>query len=159
MTEKEIQCVIGHGMGLANIVIPNTLLVAPGGMYEADLLYITKNNYLYEIEIKVTYQDFWNDFKKRLYHSSPKVRGLYYAMPEELYMQHTDILAHIEQIRPHPGLILCHAKGYSIQKRCQVRRNVSSLSRQEKDNFMRLGCMAWWSRDYARYRHTLQKEM
>lgn len=35
------------------------------GCYEADFLYITNNNYLYEVEVKISISDFRADQKKR----------------------------------------------------------------------------------------------
>lgn len=53
-----------------NIVIPN---VDWGFLnHEADLLILTKANYLVEIEIKRSWIDFMADFKKKHTHNDPK---------------------------------------------------------------------------------------
>lgn len=110
MTENEMQIIIGKHFGIKNICIPNVLMIGeykkemlpeikkleawqkPSKMYEADIVYITKSNYLVEVEIKVDINDFRNDFKKKIYHSSPLVSSLYYAFPEELYKKYEDEL-------------------------------------------------------------------
>ena len=58
--------------------------------YEADFLYITKNYYLYEVEVKISIADFRADQKKNKYHDHPDVRGFYYFVPQELYSKHKD---------------------------------------------------------------------
>lgn len=56
------------------------------GCYEADFLYITKSNYLYEVEIKISISDFRADQKTDKYHDHPDVRGFYYFVPQILRM-------------------------------------------------------------------------
>ena len=85
MTEKEMQLMLGKHFGIQYICIPNVLMTGeykkdilpeiekleswqkPSRMYEADLIYITKSDYLVEIEIKVDINDFRSDFKKKIY--------------------------------------------------------------------------------------------
>lgn len=62
-----------------NIVIPN---VDWGFLnHEADLLILSKSNYLTEIEIKRSWVDFKNDFKKKHTHQDKKLSHFYYAVP------------------------------------------------------------------------------
>lgn len=148
LTEQDIQCIIGHGMGLQNIVIPNVRMSVPGGWYEADLLYINKNNFVYEIEIKVDYHDFLKDFYKRIYHASPVVRGLYYAFPRKLYERYKeDICQRINEVHPKPGIIICEELTHTFINRCVANKTVKAISGKEKYDLMRLGCMKWWSRE------------
>ena len=94
MTETEMQLKLGKHFGIKNICIPNVLMTGeyrkemlpeiekleawqkPSKMYEADIVYITKSDYLVEVEIKVDINDFRNDFNKKVYHSSPLVSDL-----------------------------------------------------------------------------------
>lgn len=62
-----------------NIVIPN---VSWGFLkHEADLLVVTKEKHLIEIEIKRSWSDFLADFKKKHNHSDKKLFKMYYAVP------------------------------------------------------------------------------
>lgn len=62
-----------------NIVIPN---VDWGFLnHEADLLVLTKNKRLVEIEIKRSWSDFMADFKKSHTHNDKKLSCFYYAVP------------------------------------------------------------------------------
>ena len=65
-----------------NIVIPN---VDWGYLnHEADLLVLSKNKHLTEIEIKRTWSDFMADFKKKHTHVDPKIYHFYYAVPKSI---------------------------------------------------------------------------
>lgn len=65
-----------------NIVVPN---VDWGFLnHEADLLVLSKSNYLTEVEIKRSWSDFMADFKKKHSHYDPKLSHLYYAVPSSI---------------------------------------------------------------------------
>ncbi len=83
-TEWNIQQAIGKHLGLQNIVIPNVKL--DYGMYEADLIYIVDLKYVYEVEIKIDFQDFKRDFRKHKYHDDEIIRGLL-CIPESVIRQ------------------------------------------------------------------------
>ena len=53
--------------------------------HECDVLVCTKTGYLTEIEIKRSYTDFVNDFKKRHNHYSKHIKNFYYCIPEKIY--------------------------------------------------------------------------
>lgn len=63
MTEKEIQLAIYYSLPQGCIIIPNIRMLR--GDWEADLCRITQAKYLYEYEIKSTYDDFKRDRDKR----------------------------------------------------------------------------------------------
>jgi hypothetical protein len=65
-----------------NIVVPN---VDWGFLnHEADLLVLSKANYLTEIEIKRSWSDFMADFKKKHTHYDKKLSHFYYAVPSSI---------------------------------------------------------------------------
>ena len=87
--EALIQCAIAAHLGEKNIMIPNVSFARTscrvpkhgnngqligheypfrGVRHEADLIWINENDYLTEIEIKVSYSDFLADFKKEEKH-------------------------------------------------------------------------------------------
>lgn len=74
---------------------------------ESDIIAIDNQFHIYEGEIKVSFQDFKNDFKKApeiLEERKQKLTGKYYIFPEELYVKYEqkifDIFA--EFAREHP---------------------------------------------------------
>jgi hypothetical protein len=64
----------------ANIIVPN---VSWGWLlrHEADIIVVNKNNYVTEVEIKVSISDLKADFKKGHSHESKKIHRLVYAIP------------------------------------------------------------------------------
>ena len=69
MDEETIQKKLGRHFGIdyRYVVIPNILMYGNGGMYEADFIYINKKNFLTEVEIKVSFNDFKADFNKKYF--------------------------------------------------------------------------------------------
>ena len=161
MTEREIQLIIGRNIGFKNICIPNVILTGeylteelagiekmkpwqrPSKMYEADLIYISPADFVTEIEIKITIEDFRNDFNKRIFHSSPLVSRFYYAFPQELYKQHkAEINAAVKGIA---GIVtVCSGMQTQFKTVAPKRKNAKKLTFNEKLNFMRIGCMKWF---------------
>lgn len=74
-----------------NIVVPN---VSWGFFktHEADMLILSKAGYLTEIEIKRSWSDFVQDFKKTTNHYEGKVDKFYYCVPESIYEKVIDYL-------------------------------------------------------------------
>ncbi len=65
-----------------NLIVPN---VGWGmNMHECDLLVVSKAGYLTEIEIKITRADLRRDLKKRHLHKSPRIKRLFFALPDYL---------------------------------------------------------------------------
>lgn len=52
--------------------------------HECDVLVCTKLGYLTEIEIKRSYADFLNDFKKDHMHASQYIKNFYYCVPDKI---------------------------------------------------------------------------
>lgn len=161
MTEEEMQVIIGRNVGMTNICLPNVLLKGeyraedlpeieklekwkrPCRLYEADLIYISPADYVTEIEIKITIEDFRNDFKKKIFHSSPLVSRFYYAFPQELYKQHkAEINTAVKGIA---GIVtVCSGMQTQFKIVAPKRKNAKKLTFNEKFNFMRIGCMKWF---------------
>ncbi len=90
ITTKDVMSCIPNAFKLGqHTVIPN---VNWGG-HESDMLIITKSNYMYEIEIKISVPDFRKDKDKRKWQwidpetgfYSSKIKYFYYAMPDYIY--------------------------------------------------------------------------
>ena len=52
--------------------------------HECDILIVTKNHYLTEVEIKISLSDLKADFKKKHQHKDENIKNFYYAFPEEM---------------------------------------------------------------------------
>lgn len=79
----EIELAIAQVFGIRNnIIVPN---VSWGffATHEADLVIINKTGYMTEVEIKRSWQDFLNDFKKHTTHDEGKVMWKYFAPPSK----------------------------------------------------------------------------
>lgn len=96
---------------IAHFYKPNTNLVIPNVSwgflrYEADLLIISKAGYLTEVEIKVSLSDLKRDLDKKHSHDDPKIKYLYFAIPEKLEK-------HIQYIPEKAGIYIVRSrKGY-----------------------------------------------
>ena len=112
------------------------------GEYEADFLYITKSNYLYEVEIKVSITDFFVDQQKPLYHNFPDVKGFYYCVPAELYRAH---VAEIESVCEDKGagLIVRYEREFSTLLKPKKRNGVEPLTPMRYLHYLRLFAKKW----------------
>ena len=156
-----MQLIIGrHIASTTTVCVPNVLLSGeyreedlpeikkmekwkrPCKMYEADLIYITANGYLTEVEIKVNIKDFRNDFKKKIYHSSPLVSALYYALPYDLYEKYHDEINKL--IQGKAGIItVAHRYGVCYKIRAPKRVAAERLNSEQTTEFFRIGCLKW----------------
>lgn len=64
--------------------------------HECDVLVCTKAGYLTEIEIKRSYADFLNDFKKEHDHSSEYIKNFYYCVPQKIKDKVVEFLDNFE---------------------------------------------------------------
>lgn len=143
----EIELAIAQVFGIRNnIIVPN---VSWGffATHEADLVIINKTGYMTEVEIKRSWQDFLNDFKKHTTHDEGKVMWKYFALPESLcekawrYLRdngHRDwgVIEYFEdgsaRIARHPDNVMSRIAS-------------KKLFLEEKLSIARLGCMRIWS--------------
>lgn len=96
-----------------HIVVPN---VSWGFLnHEADLLVLSNQGYLTEIEIKRAWQDFKKDFTKDHTHEDPRLTYFYYAVPEKIVPAVMQYLYKIELIKDWRGLPKEKVVGYTDQ--------------------------------------------
>ena len=156
MDETDIQYVLGKHLFLRKICIPNVSMYCPGKTeYEADFIYFDlKTQYITEVEIKTSVQDFKRDFKKKRYHDCENVKYLYYAMPRSLYDDYYDV---IDELLGDAGLILideidvADSRGNIYEfggfiKRAKARNDAYPLSHNGLMHYLRIGCMKWVNR-------------
>ena len=87
--------ICGHYDIRKHIIVPN---VSWGFFreHEADVVVITKANYLTEIEIKRSWHDFLKDFRKDSYHSDNRIKSFYYCVPECMAQHCLDFIDNLD---------------------------------------------------------------
>ena len=141
-TETSIQYVLGkiYGIERGYITMPNVLM----GRYEADFIYINKNRYLVEVEIKISISDFKADFKKGVFHNHRKIRALYYAIPRDLFKNHWETILELTK-SVGAGVVVVDETCCEVYQKAKL-RNVQPLDDYEVQSFMRIGCLKWIKR-------------
>lgn len=112
------------------------------GCYEADFLYITNSNYLYEVEVKISIADFRADQKKDNYHNHPDVRGFLYCVPAELYFAHASEIERTCKDKG-AGLIIVYEHESGTLLRPKIRKGVKPLSDNGYIYYLRLFAKKW----------------
>ena len=124
-----------------NLSIPN---VSWGfNIHECDLLILTKNRYLYEVEIKISKSDLIKDKEKQHKHKNDKIRKLYFAIPKELEKD-------IEHIPEHAGILIVYkAKNGRIYceklKEANINNNSTPICDDDAYKLARLGALRIWT--------------
>jgi len=136
VTTSEIEAaVVRYFNPRVNLIIPN---VSWGfGIHECDLLLVTKHGYAYEIEIKVSKPDLCRDKRKVHKHNSKFLRKLYFAIPESL-------LPNISEIPERAGIIVVDERRKCNKMREGKIMNKYKLSDKEKFVLARLGTLRFW---------------
>jgi len=119
-----------------NLVVPN---VSWGlGLHECDLLMLSKNGYLTEVEIKTSVADLKQDLKKEHEHRSKKVKQLYFAVPSKL-------AKHYEYIPRRAGILVVNSKHnvYCIAK-AEINKDAQASTVEERYQMARLGALRIW---------------
>lgn len=124
-----------------NIIVPNI----SWGMFihECDVFIATPAGYVTEVEIKRSYQDLNNDFKKRHRHESDLIKYMYYAIPYDIYNDWQKLI-------PEKCGILGYKRGSGghvmIWKlRRAQKQSCRKLTGKEQLKLAKLGCMRIWS--------------
>lgn len=169
-SEKEaaMQYAIATHLGEKNIVIPNVSFARTscripkygdrevigyeypfkGICHEADLIWINENDYLTEVEIKVSYSDFLADFKKKEKHLTKYTKAVYYAFPHNMYKENEGKIKKVlfEKF-PEAGVIIVNAEEMAVDiiKNAEY-FNVEKIPIEVKIGLMRIGCQKWWRR-------------
>jgi len=123
-----------------NLIVPNVSW-GWGMRYEADMIVCHKSGYCEEVEIKVTAQDISADLRKKHRHDDPRVKRLWFAVPEEI-KDHPDIPIEagiLSVVRAGGRLV---AKAYRVAK---IRQKARPATDKERLKLAELGCMRIWS--------------
>lgn len=143
----QIELAIAKIFGIrGNIIVPN---VSWGffATHEADLVVINKSGYMTEIEIKRSWTDFLNDFKKHTTHDEGKVMWKYFAVPESI-LERVRTYLH-ENGHDDWGIVFYNNEGTVRIDRYPNNLNLTTKSNrlflEEQLAIARLGCMRIWS--------------
>ena len=139
-----------------HIMVPNVSWGA-GFRDEKDLVVIRPSGYMVECEIKRSFADFKNDFKKRKWKTNPNlstaVREFYYVFPESLWKKRrSDIEA---LLQPFAGVISINDKWRrcSVEVKAKPNKLAKKFNDKQKLMIARLGVLRMWS-----LKQTLNKE-
>lgn len=133
-----------------NLIVPNVswgLYINRTVLHECDLLILTKSNYLWEVEIKVSKSDLIVDKKKIHGHRNCNIKRFYFAIPEYLgnCIEHIPERAGIIIVREDVRLV----QGMTVNACRQIRdpkiEKGYRLTGQEKLKVAMLGAMRIWS--------------
>ena len=139
-TSKEIEIVIADYFGIRqNLSVPN---VGWGiGIYECDVLIVTKTGYAYEVEIKVSKSDLLRDFNKRHNHNDyqNRIRKQWFAIPQRL----ESAIAHIPE---KYGVLVISKTGIVSEIRgAPINASARKLEVIEQYHIARLGVLRMWA--------------
>lgn len=115
--------------------------------WEADMLIVSKNGYLTEVEIKVSFQDWKIDAEKKKHQQGWHgnfgrvwLRKFYYAAPMKLALRHAEVW-----LRPGAGIIGIDPDGrVRVIVEAQPDLRAQKLSEKEMLQVARLGTMRFW---------------
>ena len=114
--------------------------------HECDMLIVTKNRYLTEVEIKISLSDLKADFKKEHQHKDENIKNFYYAFPEEMKEKA------IELIPEGAGILIAVEKECGIPYRkieCYRKPKINKEAKPINDivllKIYRLGYLRYWN--------------
>ena len=145
-------------IAVAQLFNPRVNLIVPNvhwgfDVHECDLLIVSKSGYATEVEIKVSAADLKKDADKKHGHNSPKIKNLYFAIPEPLLQYEEFIPKRAGIIVVYDHLKTTHTSSYSSRNPvyvCRIHRSPESvgaykLTEKEMFAIARLGTMRIWS--------------
>lgn len=123
------------------LVVPNVYW-GMGLNHECDLLAMSPSGYLYEIEIKVSKHDIKRDLEKRHGHYDSRIKGLWFAGPEDL---HDDLM---ELVPDRAGVVVVRPtkSGPKICRKPKLNMRAPAMSMKDMYRLARLGTIRYWSR-------------
>lgn len=148
MTTTEMEHSIAYRWGpRTHLIVPN---VSWGLLtYEADMLIVRKTGFCIEVEIKRSFSDYLNDFKKRKWNRSNGGQGklikeFYYAFPVKLWERRKN---DIMDIMPEfAGVLVCHRMTRTeLIRNAKPNRQARALTDKEMFQVARLGTLRIWS--------------
>ena len=114
--------------------------------HECDVLVCTNAGYLSEIEIKRSWADFLNDFKKDHDHRSRYIKNFYYCVPEKIRDRVSDFLdtfENREDWRTKAGIVVFHEDSdwIDVVREATHNKDCLKVTTEQKLYLARLGSM------------------
>jgi hypothetical protein len=139
-SSAEIELAIARWFGIrTHVMVPN---LSWGFLnYECDIAVLSANNYLYEIEIKISKQDLLRDKAKQKWRTQnqSKIRKLWFAIPTKLM----DAIIHIPV---DAGILVVNQNGSVTQIRKPITNlQVKAVTENDRYKLARLGAIRVWS--------------
>lgn len=131
----------------SKIIVPN---VSWGffDSHEADFVVISSSLYLTEYEIKRSFEDFKNDFKKKDYHNDKRISKLWYVVPESVGEKCKNYLeSQYEWIgSEHAGIRVYNETNYNLKTilECNYTKG-KKLYLEDALDIARLGTLRYWT--------------
>jgi hypothetical protein len=149
MTTTDIELSLAKYFGVrTHIMVPNVSWGA-GFADEKDLIVVRPSGYVVECEIKRSFSDYKNDFKKRKWkrypNLSPVIREFYYVFPESLWKKRmSDIKA---MLQPFAGVMYVDEEWNDVSVAIKAKPNKLAKKMDNKQKLMiaRLGMLRMWS--------------
>ena len=114
--------------------------------HECDILIVTKNQYITEVEIKISLSDLKADFKKKHQHKDENIKNFNYAFPEEMKEKA------IKLIPEEAGILIAVEKKCGIPYRkieCYRKPKINKKAKPINDivlsKIYRLGYLRYWN--------------
>ena len=116
--------------------------------HECDMLIVTKNRYLTEVEIKISLSDLKADFKKEHQHKDENIKNFYYAFPEEMKEKA------IKLIPEEVGILIAVKKhlnnGYEYRdiecyRKPKINKEAKPINDIVLSRIYRLGYLRYWN--------------
>ena len=116
--------------------------------HECDMLIVTKNRYLTEVEIKISLSDLKADFKKEHQHKDENIKNFYYAFPAEMKEKA------IELIPEEAGILIAIKKhlnsGYEYRdiecyRKPKINKEAKPINDIVLSRIYRLGYLRYWN--------------
>jgi len=145
MNSKEIELAVAREFNTRiNLIVPNVFW-GLGFNYELDLMIVTKAHYAYEVEIKISISDLKAEKKKKPWaHHDKRIKGLYFAIPDDLKEKA------IPLIDKNAGILTvygnCHDGLHcSILRKPTINNNARKLTDTEMRKLYSLCAMRVWN--------------
>lgn len=122
-----------------------------GNNHEADLILL--NDFINEVEIKISFSDFKRDFEKRERntHITKYTKCFYYAFPQELFISKgNEITELVDRNCPYAGIMIVNIGHFYFSNDVRVCRRPKPFKEAEKiptairERLLSVGCNKWW---------------
>ena len=139
-TTLEIETAVANYFGYRRQIIVPNVWWGLGFNHECDMLVVdVRTGYAKEVEIKISRSDLKADSKKGHLHTSPKIKRLYFAVPQRMTKD-------IDLVPARAGILIVSNTG-EVRKHREAKPNEHArpLTQKEQLKLAHLGTMRIWS--------------